>query len=216
MLPVPCHSHNDYWRSVPLYSALGSGCVSVEADVWLKNDKLLVGHKYWSLDTESTLELMYVGPLLEILDAINNNKETEAQRLEYKHGVFYMDPQQTLTLLIDFKSDGHEMWPYVQRALEPLSSKKLLSHWNGTHVIIRPITVVASGNAPFSLIKSSFDHREIFLDAPLDVLVDPDDPPNTESIPMGFKGPFTPQQLALKYNPSNSYFASVNFGKVIG
>jgi hypothetical protein len=34
-VPVGCHSHNDYWRRVPLYSALQAGCIGVEADVWL-------------------------------------------------------------------------------------------------------------------------------------------------------------------------------------
>ena len=31
--PIPCHSHNDYWRRVPLYDALRWGCTGVEADV---------------------------------------------------------------------------------------------------------------------------------------------------------------------------------------
>ncbi|RSL93280.1 hypothetical protein CEP52_013353 [Fusarium oligoseptatum] len=34
--PVPIHSHNDYDRRLPLFEALGSGCISVEADVHLK------------------------------------------------------------------------------------------------------------------------------------------------------------------------------------
>ena len=38
------HSHNDYWRDVPLYSALANGVRSIEADVWLnpKDQKLYV------------------------------------------------------------------------------------------------------------------------------------------------------------------------------
>ncbi|KLU85373.1 hypothetical protein MAPG_04399 [Magnaporthiopsis poae ATCC 64411] len=28
--PIPCHSHNDYWRKVPLFSALHAGCIGVE------------------------------------------------------------------------------------------------------------------------------------------------------------------------------------------
>jgi hypothetical protein len=30
---VQCHSHNDYWRKVPLFDALTAGCVGVEADM---------------------------------------------------------------------------------------------------------------------------------------------------------------------------------------
>ena len=45
IVPKKCHSHNDYWRSVPLFSALAAGCTSVEADVWLAEDgALLVSH----------------------------------------------------------------------------------------------------------------------------------------------------------------------------
>lgn len=38
------HSHNDYWRDVPLFSALSHGVTSVEADVWLnpKDGRLYV------------------------------------------------------------------------------------------------------------------------------------------------------------------------------
>lgn len=34
IVPKFFHSHNDYWRPVPFYSALSVGGVSVEADVW--------------------------------------------------------------------------------------------------------------------------------------------------------------------------------------
>jgi hypothetical protein len=43
LLQKPIHSHNDYWRDVPFYSALSVGAFSVEADVWLLNDTLYVG-----------------------------------------------------------------------------------------------------------------------------------------------------------------------------
>jgi len=33
VVPVPCHSHNDYWRKVPVFSALHMGCTGIEADV---------------------------------------------------------------------------------------------------------------------------------------------------------------------------------------
>src|ERR1700743_3646745 len=40
-MPIHCHSHNDYWRTKPLYSAIGVGCSSVEADVWLVNNEIV-------------------------------------------------------------------------------------------------------------------------------------------------------------------------------
>lgn len=42
IIPKAFHSHNDYWRPVPFYSALSVGAVSVEADVWLVNGTLHV------------------------------------------------------------------------------------------------------------------------------------------------------------------------------
>ena len=39
------HSHNDYWRDVPYYTALSYGAMSVEADVWLINGTLYVSRK---------------------------------------------------------------------------------------------------------------------------------------------------------------------------
>lgn len=38
------HSHNDYWRDTPVYTALSHGVLSIEADVWLnpKDDVLYV------------------------------------------------------------------------------------------------------------------------------------------------------------------------------
>lgn len=74
-IPKPCHSHNDYWRPYPLFSALVAGCTSVEADVWLSDDgswnRLFVGHDPRSFSPARTLRSMYLDPLLAILDAEN-------------------------------------------------------------------------------------------------------------------------------------------------
>lgn len=42
LVPKMLHSHNDYWRDIPFYSALSVGAISVEADVWLINNTLYV------------------------------------------------------------------------------------------------------------------------------------------------------------------------------
>ena len=43
------HAHNDYYHKRPLVDALSHGFCSVEADVFLKNGKLLVGHFQFEL-----------------------------------------------------------------------------------------------------------------------------------------------------------------------
>lgn len=78
IIPVGCHSHNDYWRRVPLFSALQAGCVGVEADVWFIDQDhqdhprdLYVGHTTSSLTPQRTLRSMYVDPLVNLLDRQN-------------------------------------------------------------------------------------------------------------------------------------------------
>ena len=68
---IPCHSHNEYWRRVPLFDAVHARCTSVEADVWLfkdRNNELYVGHDTASLTPERTLASLYVNPLVDLLD----------------------------------------------------------------------------------------------------------------------------------------------------
>ena len=43
--PVLIHSHNDYARRVPFYQAYAQQVASIEADVFLRDGKLLVGHE---------------------------------------------------------------------------------------------------------------------------------------------------------------------------
>lgn len=41
VLPIRCHSHNDYVRRVPFFDAIHWGCTGVEADVWLFSEVLV-------------------------------------------------------------------------------------------------------------------------------------------------------------------------------
>jgi hypothetical protein len=63
--PLPAaHAHNDMDNGRPLVDALAHGFTSVEADVWLTDGSLRVGH--WPKDASSlgnTLERLYLRPL---------------------------------------------------------------------------------------------------------------------------------------------------------
>lgn len=183
--PIPCHSHNDYWRRVPLYDALRWGCTGVEADVWLFDDDLFVGHSTHALTQTRTFRSMYVDPLVKMLDHKNENTTSPAiptdpsssssNSTATKLGVFDTAPQQTLVLLVDFKNNGSQIFPYVWSQLTALRSKGYLTTYDGTTTHPGPITVVATGRAPFDLITANTTHRDIFFDAPLDRLyLDPD------------------------------------------
>ena len=64
--PLPnAHAHNDYHHPRPLLDALEVGFCSVEADVYLVGDELLVAHDREDLVPEKNLKDMYLTPLLE-------------------------------------------------------------------------------------------------------------------------------------------------------
>src|SRR5262245_8158427 len=66
VIPLPrAHAHNYYRHSRPLLDALDHGFCSVEADVWLVDGKLLVGHDRRDLKPERTLQALYLDPLQE-------------------------------------------------------------------------------------------------------------------------------------------------------
>jgi hypothetical protein len=93
-------------------------------------------------------------------------------------------------------------WPVLRQQLEPLRNKGWLTYHDGTSLWPGPITVVGTGNTPFSLILNDTMNnigntdnairRDIFFDAPLERL--------SSSI----------------YNASNSYYASISIEKAIG
>src|SRR5262249_40240292 len=63
------HAHNDYLHHRPLLDALDHGFCSIEADIFLVSDQLLVGHERRDLRPERTLEKLYLDPLRERVKA---------------------------------------------------------------------------------------------------------------------------------------------------
>ncbi|KAJ5209701.1 hypothetical protein N7449_004080 [Penicillium cf. viridicatum] len=225
IVPVGCHSHNDYWRQVPLYSALQAGCIGVEADVWLFDDELYVGHSTSSLTERRTLQSMYIDPIITILERQNPTTKFNQGGNNPAHGVFDTNPAQSLILLIDFKTAGPATWHAVMKQLAPLRDRGYLTHFNGDEFIQGPVTVVGTGNTPFNLVAANNTHRDIFFDAPLDKLVDADQPDNIPQLDaalipgtdLGQGQSGMPDIItASTFNTSNSFYASVSFKKSIG
>src|SRR5256714_6647293 len=70
VVPLPqAHAHNDYEHKRPLFDALDNGFCSVEADIFLVDGELLVGHARQDLKPERTLEKLYLDPLRERIKA---------------------------------------------------------------------------------------------------------------------------------------------------
>ncbi|KAL8643223.1 MAG: hypothetical protein Q9226_008418 [Calogaya cf. arnoldii] len=210
IIPIPCHSHNDYERRVPLYDALQAGCISVEADVWLRDDDLFVGHTENALTPERTLQSLYLNPLLSILarqNAHGISSESNGEQTEYPftanvRGIFETNTSVSLTLLLDIKTDGHATLPIIRRQLEPLRTQGWLTHVSGSTLVPGPITIVSSGNTPFQSIQTEKENRDIFFDAPLAQFWGEDiDASRTNR--------------AL-FNQQNSLYASASFADIIG
>ncbi|KAI2615860.1 PLC-like phosphodiesterase [Hypoxylon sp. NC1633] len=204
VVPIRCHSHNDYWRKVPLFSALHAGCIGVEADVWLFDDdsELYVGHDTAALTPNRTFESLYVNPLVELLN--RTNPQTQFYN-DTRRGVFDYDPEQAVILLVDLKTDGAKTWPHVLTQLEPLRSRNWLTYFDNGVLHQRQVTVVGTGNTPFDLVVKNSTYRDTFFDAPLaDMWEDPDasDSLSTEE---GFT-----------YNDTNSVYASTSLWEAVG
>ena len=234
--PVNCHSHNDYWRPVPLYSAIHAGCTGAEADIWLIDDELFVGHTRYALTANRTLKNLYVDPLLDLIEKQNPpltyrtpdfyplESEEDAQQL---NGVFDVDPSQTFVLLIDFKTTPSPLWYRFMDEIAPLRERGYLTHYDGAKVVQRPITIVATGKTPFDLLTANTTYRDVFYDAPLPELADHSAQwlnPNREQDES--RGHLHERSLSAReeatqpdpflYDTTNSYYASTDFTSSIG
>lgn len=241
--PVHCHSHNDYWRTVPLFDAIAAGCPSVEADVWHQYQDLYVGHRQFQLHADRTLRNLYINPLIEILEKRNGlvpceSPEVCGARPPPDHplaGVFISDPDQPLILLIDFKTSAQSTWRELQTQLMPLRERNFITYFNGTAIVPGPVIIVASGNAPFANITLNKNYRDVFYDAPLERLADMSTIwPNPNRVnhetrwaeqkgrnqapsrhSSGSRQAFNTEKVD-SYDISNSYYASTSFTRAVG
>ncbi|KAM3552538.1 hypothetical protein ARSEF4850_007339 [Beauveria asiatica] len=158
--PVACHSHNDYDRDVPVFSAFSAGCIAIEADVFLSGGDVIIGHIFPT--PGRTLRVQYTEPLRAILDHNNGGSPGE-------NGIFKARPEQKIVLMVDFKTSDTKTLDAVVAALQPLRDGNYLSRVAGGKFVQRAVTVVASGNAPFDRINSGsgVPNRDVFYDANL-------------------------------------------------
>ncbi|CAH0053468.1 unnamed protein product [Clonostachys solani] len=192
ILPVSCHSHNDYWRERPLFSALEAGCVGVEADVWAYKDELFVAHSLDTMVPNRTLKSMYLNPLIQQLE--DTGTSLSALPATAPRGLYKSRPTQTLVLLVDFKSHPESTWSLLMRQLEPLRRSMFLTSYVSNQKITRPITVVVTGDIPAHVLNQdeSAAPRDVFLDAPL------------SNVQSGL------------YDAANSHWASMSLPKLVG
>lgn len=128
---VNAHSHNDYAHARPLLDALDHGFCSIEADIFLVDGVLLVGHAAGELKPDRTLESLYLKPL--------------AQRASENGGRIYRDGP-VITLLIDFKTRPEQTYPALKALL--VKYAEILTSVENGKVTQRAVTVICSGYSP--------------------------------------------------------------------
>lgn len=213
--PLPCISHNDESRSVPLFEAISNGCTGVEADIYLRNgNQVLVGHRQFWLTAERTVSNMYISPLAQIVSRIEGKPANEV-------GVFDRDPKKSLVMMFDFKERGtaDDLYRALEVELKPLRELKALSHVEDGAFVASAITIVVSGDAPFQMIKQSTTN-DIFFDSPLRWIwkdhsssLDADAESSPEARAGSGQGYGGTEELknAHEFDDTNSYFASMSF-----
>jgi hypothetical protein len=96
------HAHNDYLHARPLLDALDNGFCSVEADIFLVDGELRVGHELSQTKPGVTLQKLYLDPLLE--------------RVRANKGSVY-PTKAPFMLLVDVKADGMKVVEQLAKVL---------------------------------------------------------------------------------------------------
>lgn len=99
-IPI-AHAHNDYEHERPLHDALQAGFTSVEADVYLVDNELLVAHDRRDTSPGRSLESLYLNPL----------RQHFSKRADHS-------PHKTFWLMIDVKSDATATHRKIQSVLK--------------------------------------------------------------------------------------------------
>ncbi|MGP4006828.1 phosphatidylinositol-specific phospholipase C/glycerophosphodiester phosphodiesterase family protein [Streptomyces sp. 4N124] len=145
------HAHNDYEHPRPLLDALDHRFGSVEADIWLVGDQLLVAHDQVDLDPARTLESLYL--------------DTLASRVKANHGSVYRGYRGSLQLLIDIKTEGSSTYLELDRHLRRY--KGLFTTYAHGRVYPGPVTAVISGDRAARVPMEAQTVRRAFYDGRL-------------------------------------------------
>ncbi|BFM45401.1 hypothetical protein CFS9_40420 [Flavobacterium sp. CFS9] len=117
------HSHNDYAGKLPFYEAYSNEAGVIEADVFLRNNELLVAHTSEEIKTYNTLRNLYLDPL--------------SKKIKNLEGKIYPDSKPVI-LMIDIKSDADTTLKIIVQQLKTYPD--LISNKN--------LKIVISGNRP--------------------------------------------------------------------
>lgn len=139
---VNAHAHNDYKHERPFWDAFENGFCSFEVDIYRVEDKLLVAHDFVELlQKQQTIQELYLDPMKQVISK--------------NGGRLYPDGPQTITLLVDIKQNGPEVFELLKQVL--LEYKDILCCVDDGDYQTRAIKVIISGDRPKELILKDAD-----------------------------------------------------------
>ncbi len=113
------HSHNDYEQDRPFHLAARSGMLSIEADLYPSEGRLLVAHSRSDLDPDRTLKELYLEPLqrwqgkpIELLVDIKAEPDLVLNLLEQELTA-NPPPKQTVVILSGSRPKRAPRLPYL-------------------------------------------------------------------------------------------------------
>ena len=124
------HAHNDYEHDRPLVDALRRGFTSVEADVYLVGDDLLVAHDPQDVQPGRDLRALDLDPL--------------RARVRAQGGAVHRGYRGVFQLLVDVKTDPVATYAALDRLLAEY--RDVLWRWEDGRPVRRAVQVVVSGN----------------------------------------------------------------------
>ena len=130
------HSHNDYTRPNPFYQAFKAGVGAIEADVYLRNGKLMVAHDTADIRPENTLKAMYLDPIKKEMGS---------------HG-------RPLNLLIDLKESYTTLLPALIKEIAPLLPLMKTQKNNAK------LAIIITGNRPLPSLYQNYPNYIVFDD----------------------------------------------------
>lgn len=148
------HSHNDFEHPRPLMDAIERKFGSIEADVFLVDGKLLVGHDAADLQPTRTLEALYLDPLRAM-----------AKR---NRGHIYEGTSEPLQLLVDAKTTASETYDALRKVLSGYND--VLTQYGDSASTVGAVAVVLSGNRPSAPDLQNEAVRYVALDGRLNEL----------------------------------------------
>ena len=134
------HGHNDYLQPVPCTRALELGLGSLEADIFLEDGELRVGHERWQLRPGRTLRALYLEPLWAAWQERSGSLRSDGE---------------PLVLLIDIKADGRHVYEVLRQQLRAFAP--MLTRFVDGRVEPGAVTVLLSGDRPVDVVAGERD-----------------------------------------------------------